>query len=267
MVLDELSDAELREAVLAELDRLNVPVPAKPGAAGPPATGVDLSERAARAGAERRAYPVQLEVRQGTTPGTSTVEGYASVTEQPYEMWDFLGSYTEIVRAGSFTKTLGENPQVQLLLNHRGLSMAYTKAGTLRLAEDSTGLAIEAQVNNRRSDVQDMLAAIEDGDVDEMSFKFRVPKGKSLWSPDYTQRDITEVDIHRGDVSVVNFGANDGTAGTLAVRAQDLDGLDDESARALYERLARRFDLRAAQTQRPELSLLLADLDLVELSA
>lgn len=262
MKLPGVPDAELRTAVLAELDWLGVPVPA---------AGGDLSARAACSGAacsgaERRAYPVQLEVRHGTTADTSTVEGYASVTEKPYEMYDMLGPYTEIVRAGAFGKTLAEHPQVQLLLNHRGLSMAYTKAGTLRLAEDTTGLAIEAEVNNRRSDVQDMLHAIDDGDVDEMSFKFRVPKGKSLWSPDYTQRDITEVNIHRGDVSVVNFGANDGTAGSLAVRAQDLDGLDDDAARALYERLARRFDL-PTQTQRPELSLLLADLDLVELSA
>jgi HK97 family phage prohead protease len=100
---------------------------------------------------------------------------------------------------------------VQWLLNHGGLSMAYTRAGTLRLAEDSTGLQASRRPQHRRTDVQDMVLAIERGNVDEMSFAFRVPAGKSIWSPDYDQRDILEVDIHRGDVSTVNFGANPNT--------------------------------------------------------
>jgi HK97 family phage prohead protease len=167
------------------------------------------SDRAAVCGTERRAYPVQLEVR-AQAGSKATLEGYASVTETGYEMWDPFGSYTEVMRSGAFTKTLSENPQTQLLLNHSGLSMAYTRAGTLRLAEDSTGLHMAADVNTTRSDVRDMLTAIEDGDVDEMSFAFNVIRQQ--WSPDYDQRDISEVSINRGDVSVVNFGANPATS-------------------------------------------------------
>lgn len=204
------------------------------------------ADRAAAAGTERRAYPVQLEVRAQST-GKAAIEGYASVTETPYEMWDWYGSYTEVVRAGAFAKTLSENPQVQLLLNHGGLSMAYTRAGTLRLAEDATGLHIAADVNTSRSDVADMVAALGDGDVDEMSFAFRVPTGKSIWSPDYDERSIVEVDIHRGDVSVVNFGASPTTS--VGLRGQDLDQLDDAGARELYERLGRRLQPAAAPAE------------------
>ena len=201
----------------------------------------DKSERGKAGGIIRRAYPVQLEVRAASagSSGQSTIEGYASVVETPFEMWDWLGPYSEVVREGAFTKTLSENPQVQLLLNHGGLSMAYTKAGSLRLSEDSTGLHMEADVNPARGDVGDMLAAIEDGDVDEMSFAFRVTR--QMWSPDYDQRDILEVDLHRGDVSVVNFGANPATSVGAAMRAADLDRLDEADARALYERLQRRL--------------------------
>ena len=197
---------------------------------------MDLSERANTRGPERRAYPVQMEVRaqQG---GKTLVTGYASVTEEPYEMWDMFGAYSEVVRAGAFAKTLGENPPVQMLLNHEGLAMAYTKAGTLRLAEDEHGLHMEAEVNPGRSDVGDMLAALADGDVDEMSFAFRVIR--QTWSPDYDQRDIVEVSLNRGDVSVVNFGANPST--TVALRGLDLDRMGDGEARALYERLGKRL--------------------------
>jgi HK97 family phage prohead protease len=200
----------------------------------------DKSARASLTGIVRRAYPVHLEARaKDGASGVSTVSGYASVVEEPYEMWDFLGSYAEVVRTGAFTKTLSETPQVQLLLNHGGLAMAYTKAGTLRLSEDSTGLHMEADVTAARSDVQDMLLALDDGSVDEMSFAFRVTR--QMWSPDYDQRDILEVDLHRGDVSVVNFGANPATSVAPALRAADFDKLGDDDARALYERLQRRL--------------------------
>lgn len=200
----------------------------------------DKSARASVTGIVQRAFPVKLEVR--AKKGTSnivTIEGYASVTEQSYQMWDWLGPYDEVVRAGAFMKTLSENPQVQMLLNHGGLSMAYTKASTLRLAEDSNGLAIGSDVNTTRSDVRDMVTAIEDGAIDEMSFAFRVTRQQ--WSPDYDQRDILEVDLHRGDVSVVNFGANPATSVAPAMRAADFDLLGEDDARALMERLQRRF--------------------------
>lgn len=217
------------------------------------------SDRAAASGIVRRAFPVELEVRakKGAT-GVSTIEGYASVTEQPYEMWDMFGSYNEVLRTGSFAKTLSETPQVQLLLNHSGLAMAYTQAGTLRLSEDTVGLHMQADVNTKRSDVNDMLLAMEERSVDEMSFAFRVTR--QLWSPDYDQRDIQEVDLHRGDVSVVNFGANPATS-VGAMRAADFDRLGDDDARALMERLQLRFAPPAVEPEPPAghpLSLYLA---------
>lgn len=200
------------------------------------------SERAATHGMERRNYAVNLQVRSASAgpAGTVTLDGYATITDEAFEMWDPWGSYAEVIQAGAFTRTLNASPEVQLLLNHGGMSMAYTKAGRLRLEEDDHGLKISADVNPARYDVHDMLAAIEDGDVDEMSFAFRVTRQK--WSPDYDQRDILEIDLHRGDVSVVNFGANYHTEGSLVVqRAADLDLMAEDDARALYERLGRRF--------------------------
>lgn len=215
-------------------------------------TTIDKASRATSTGVERRAYPVRLEVRASSTAATSTIEGYASVVEEGYEMWDWAGSYTEVVRAGAFTRTLNANPQVQLLLNHGGLAMAYTKAGTLRLSEDSTGLHMAADINTARSDVRDMLTAIEDGNVDEMSFAFRVTRQQ--WSPDYDQRDILEVDIHRGDVSVVNFGASP-TTSVAAIRAQEFDRLDPASARSLISRLEARLQQDADATTDPQAPL------------
>jgi len=157
------------------------------------------------AGPQVRSYPARFEVRSLTGPKVE-LRGYASVFDTPYEMYDMFGPYTELVRAGAFTKTLAEGADVAYLANHEGLTMARTVSGSLTLEQDATGLLTLAQVNTQRSDVRDLVTAVEDGDVDQMSFAFRMIRQQ--WSPDYDQRDLVELDLNRGDVSAVNFGAS-----------------------------------------------------------
>jgi hypothetical protein len=177
---------------------------------------MDLSTRAVRPSqVERRSVPFRgVELRaapDGTGGDKLTFTGYACVTEQGYEMQDWLGPYDEVVRSGAFTKTLSEGADVPFLVNHQGLTLARTKSGTLRLAEDETGLHTEAELDPASPHVQALRSAMDRGDVDEMSFAFWVTRQQ--WSPDFTQRDILEVNLNKGDVSVVNYGANPATAG------------------------------------------------------
>lgn len=169
--------------------------------------------------AERRAVCKEMTLRSAQDGGdTLTFTGYASVTDTPYEMCDFLGEYTEVVRSGAFAKTLSEGADVPFKINHEGITLARTKSGTMRLSEDSTGLHVEADLDARSPAVQTLRSAMERGDLDEMSFGFRVTRQE--WSPDWTQRDITEVSLNKGDVSVVNYGANPATAGAV-LRSRD----------------------------------------------
>jgi HK97 family phage prohead protease len=170
----------------------------------------DLASRGALSGApEVRSYPAQFEVRS-LSGGKVELNGYASTFEQPYPMFDAFGEYSETVRHGAFAKTIGDGADVAYLSNHAGLTMARTASGSLTLREDSTGLHTSAQVNTTRGDVRDLVTAIEDGDVDQMSFGFRVVRQE--WSPDYMERAMTELNLDRGDVSAVNFGANPATS-------------------------------------------------------
>lgn len=182
---------------------------------------MDLSKRAAVCGSvEHRAVPFDgMELRAKDDGKTLLFTGYASVTEAPYEMEDWLGTYTEVVRRGAFAKTLAEGADVPFKVNHEGMTLARTKSGTMRLAEDDHGLHVEADLDPRNPDVQSLQSAMERGDLDEMSFAFRVMRQD--WSPDYTQRDLTEVNIHKGDVSAVNYGANPHTAGA-SLRMRDV---------------------------------------------
>lgn len=196
-----------------------------------------LADRANIKGREARQFTVQnVEVRKGTTDTAPlTLSGYACVTDEPYTMRDMLGDYDEVVRSGAFTKTLKEQDDVRLLLNHEGLPLARTKSGTLTLREDTTGLNVSAELEPRSGQVNDVRLAMERGDLDEMSFAFEVKK--QVWSPDYTQRDILEVRLW--DVSVVTYPANPATSASL--RGVDFDALDDEQARDILGRLQQRF--------------------------
>jgi HK97 family phage prohead protease len=207
----------------------------------------DLSARALLSGTmERRTYACEFEVKaaaDGTGGSNYSLIGYATVYGQPYDMYDKHGEYREQVRPGAGKRTLAQKPDVQLLINHTDLPLARTKSGTLQLSEDDRGLHVAAELEPTDPDVQRIQPKLARGDLSEMSFAFRTTRQE--WSEDFTRRDIIEYNLHRGDVSLVTFGANPGTS--AAMRAQDFDLMDEDAARALFERLAARF--AAPQTQ------------------
>ena len=169
------------------------------------------------------------------------LDGYASVTGVEYEMYDMWGPYGETINPKAFDQTLAAGPDVVFLLNHRGMTMARTSSGTLSLDADPRGLHAKAFVNPDRQDVKDLLIAIDDKNVTEMSFAFMLTDGQ--WDEDFEHFEILQVDIDRGDVSAVNFGANPYTS--IGARAReilaDLGRLPDAAQRAAYDRLAIRF--------------------------
>lgn len=188
---------------------------------------IDLKARAEHRPREQRSGTMMvasapLEVRATVGAETIGVQGFACVTNVSYTMRDWLGEYEEVVRSGAFTKTLAEQDDVRLLLNHDGLPLARTKSGTLNLREildpkkdpqkrSQTGLWIEADLDPESGLVRDITSAMARGDLDEMSFAFQVTKQE--WAPDFTQRDIQEVRLF--DVSVVTYPANPATSASL----------------------------------------------------
>jgi HK97 family phage prohead protease len=101
--------------------------------------------------------------------------------------------------------------------------IARTTNGTLTLAEDETGLRVEATLDPADADVAYIAPKLRAGLIDEMSFAFRITSG--LWSPDYSEYRIDRFDLHRGDVAIVGFGANPATAGSGLRTAPDLEHL------------------------------------------
>jgi hypothetical protein len=180
------------------------------------------------------------------------LDGYASITDRAYEMWDFFGPYEEEVAGGAFDATLAAKPDVAFLVNHKGITMARTTNGSLELGTDALGLRSSAWLNPERQDVRDLVSAIDDQLITEMSFAFMITDAS--WNEDYTKYSITEVDLNRGDVSAVNYGANPYTS--IAARSRevmaDIDHLPAGAAQAALGRLQRRIELAPTRILAPE---------------
>ena len=136
-----------------------------------------------------------------------------------------MGWYTERIMAGAFTKTLREMPDVQFLVNHAGLPLARTTNNTLTLRETDQGLEYDATTDANDPDAQAIARKIQSGLMDQCSFAFRVTRQN--WDEDYTQREIAEVDLNRGDVSVVNYGASPTTSVSMRALFADFAELGE----------------------------------------
>lgn len=178
-----------------------------------------------------RAVLAGVQLRDAGDGATVEFTGHASVTERGYEMWDWYGPYTEVISADAFDQSLARTDlDVPLVLGHDQLRrIARTTNGTLDLSIDDTGLLVAARLDPADVDVAYIAPKLRAGLVDEMSFAFRIESG--TWSPDWTQFRIEQVDIHRGDVAIVGYGANPATdAGLRHARPSD-----QRRARALLE--------------------------------
>jgi uncharacterized protein len=140
--------------------------------------------------------------------GVRHITGYAAVFNS---LSEDLGGFREKIAPGAFARAVKED-DVRALWNHNSDNvLGRTKSGTLRLSEDNHGLKIECDPPDAQW-VRDLIASIERGDVDQMSFGFvvrRYPDGSrgSMWVEENGEdiRILTDVELF--DVSPVTFPA------------------------------------------------------------
>lgn len=164
---------------------------------------------------ETRTVTADIELRDESD--APVLSGYASTFNDPYQ----VGFFREQIHPDAFKRTLAGSPDVRLLIDHEGQPLARTKSGTLQLSTDSKGLAVRATLDPSDPDVQRLLPKMRRGDLDQMSFAFRVPADGDLWdySGDMPSRTIREANLSGGDVSVVTYPANENAS--VSLRARD----------------------------------------------
>lgn len=142
--------------------------------------------------------------------------GYAALFNSPSKN---LGGFTEVIAPGAFDRALREKQVVRFTFNHSlDAVLARSDNGSLALATDSKGLKFKAQLNQNIQQHRDLFEACKAGLYDEMSFAFVASAGGQQWSPDGSQRMLTDVDLL--DVSLVAVPAyNDTSAAARSAAA------------------------------------------------
>lgn len=160
---------------------------------------------------ERRATSSPPELR---AEGAGKVaKGYAALFNARTQIGDY---FYEIIAPGAFSETLRSADVLALIAHDSGRVIGRSKAGTLRLKEDSTGLAVEIDLPDT-SDGRDLAVQLERGDIAGMSFGFRVTHDEWDETGKIPTRTIHQVELY--EVSAVAFPAYPDT--TLALRSLD----------------------------------------------
>jgi HK97 family phage prohead protease len=172
-----------------------------------------MEQRSLDGSMERRFIPA-TELRVKEDRRGALIEGYAALFNTRSEG---LPGFTEVIQPGAFAKAI-QSSDVRALWNHNpDYVLGRVKSGTLEIVEDERGL----KITNTPPDTQwarDLMVSMRRGDVDQMSFTFKLARGGATWKEENgtlirTIHEMAEV----GDVSPVTYPAYPDTS--VAVRS------------------------------------------------
>lgn len=185
----------------------------------------------------------RIEIREAEDD-EKIVEGYATVFNEPYELWSYEG-YTVLEQIDRKAFDECDMSDVIMQYNHEGRVFARTSNETLSLTTDDTGLRISANLGGTALGVQ-VYEEIKGGYTDKMSFGFKVKEDKREVTED---RETGQVTVLRTitkitklyDVSAVSIPANDATS--ISARAYG-EGVIAEIMEELQKRKRQKQKIR-----------------------
>lgn len=174
---------------------------------------------------EKRAFQVEgLQVVADETreKKMETIRGHAAVFNKTADLYWFK----EKVAPGAFKESIGKD-DIRALFNHdENHVLGRNVAGTLRLNEDETGLAVEIEPPDTQT-ARDLVTSIKRGDVSQMSFAFRTLTDE--WHLEDGDEIRVLIKVQLFDVSPVTFPAYTETDVSLAsARNGDLERIANE---------------------------------------
>jgi HK97 family phage prohead protease len=153
---------------------------------------------------ERRVFTTDFRIER-RAEGASVLVGHAAVFNSASED---LGGFREIVAPGAFAQSIVED-DVRALFNHDpNLILGRNRSQTLRLSEDSRGLAFEIDLPDTQL-ARDLAVSIERGDISGNSFAFRTVEDR--WERGDAMEIRTLIRVRLFDVSPVTYPAYQAT--------------------------------------------------------
>ena len=202
---------------------------------------------------ERRFLFGENELRVAENDGHPKITGYAAVFDSQSEV---APGMLEVVRRGAFTKTLLEGDPFATFNHNVNIVLGRRSAGTLRVVEDSRGLAYEIDAPTTQLVQDTVLAPLRRGDVRGSSFSFRAvqaPRESGV-------RNLTEVRLFElGPVTMEAYPETSSELRALFADCTDetelaffaslrASGLTSADVQAMIDRKAELVDVRGIQS-------------------
>lgn len=146
------------------------------------------------------------------------ISGYAACFNSETTI---AGEFRELLAPGCFIRTLRDNPDVVMLLDHdSGRVLGRTTASTLSLREDSSGLWFDLDPDPTTPSGQEAIGTVRRRDVVGCSFGFRVRAEE--WQDGKNRlplRIIKDVDL--AEITLTAFPAYGDTSASFRVASND----------------------------------------------
>ena len=182
----------------------------------------------------KRNYEIELRAEENQT---GIIEGVPIVFDKKTIIHDFTGDFKEVISRDALNDC--DLKDVLLCINHdtNKIALARTKngKGTMQLEIKEDGLHMRAKLDiENNTEARALYSAIQRGDVNGMSFMFRVKKDK--WTnleTEMPERRIEAISVVH-EVSVVNFPAYNQT--TISARdSKESESILTEARKVLKE--------------------------------
>lgn len=206
-----------------------------------------------------RQYNVVLRAAENES---GVIEGTPIVFNQKTRIQDWAGEYDEIIDRKALDNA--DLRDVRLFVNHdiNKITLARSRKGnensTMSFTIDDEGLHIKAKLDTENnSEARALHSAVKRGDMDGMSFMFRIKSDE--WrdvDSDVPTRIVKEISIVH-EVSVVNFPAYPQTSVNARSGSQESDTSPLEEARKAFSQESDRRKKEALEVEKLKYQFLL----------
>lgn len=184
---------------------------------------------------QRYLHMHDIETREDDSSNDLFVEGYFSVFNEIYNVWD---GATESIRQGAFTDSM--NGDVRALYNHNtDVVLGRTTNGTLELRQDDKGLWGRIKLNKKDTEAMNVYQRIARGDITGCSFGFDIEKEERTINEDGSVHfEITKVNP-LFEISPCVFPAYEATR--IEARGRELENIKKREHDVWVEKMKQRL--------------------------
>lgn len=189
---------------------------------------------------EYRSFPLEMQIEE--RDGKTKIIGHGAI----YNVRSLdLGGFIEVVKPGAFKRSLESGKEIKSFFNHDpNMVLGTTTAGTLMLADESTGVRYEIDPPETTY-AKDLMISMKRGDIKGSSFSFRTISDNWYMDGGQLMRELIEVELFElGPVTDPAYPASDSHVRNIL----NASGIEYDTLSQIFLRLKRGMPIEKVDT-------------------